>query len=99
MFMYVGTLRFDLLLGDVRSLKEKRSVIRPIVAELHRKFAVSVAETGEQDLYRRAEIGIAMVSGDLGHLKDVLDRCERWMVARPEVDLLSARQRVHGGDD
>jgi uncharacterized protein YlxP (DUF503 family) len=99
MFMYVGTLRFDLLLGDVRSLKEKRSVIRPILAELHRKFAVSVAETGEQDLYRRAEIGIAMVSGDLGHLKDVLDRCERWMVARPEVDLLSARQRVHGGDD
>ncbi|MFJ2956649.1 DUF503 domain-containing protein [Streptomyces sp. NBC_00669] len=97
--MYVGTLRFDLLLGDVRSLKEKRSVIRPIVAELHRKFAVSVAETGDQDLYRRAEIGIATVSGDLGHVKDVLDRCERWMVARPEVDLLSTRQRIHGGDD
>ncbi|MEW1865890.1 DUF503 domain-containing protein [Streptomyces sp. NPDC088194] len=97
--MYVGTLRFDLLLGDVRSLKEKRSVIRPIVAELHRKFAVSVAETGDQDLYRRAEIGIATVSGDLGHVKDVLDRCERWMVARPEVALLSTRQRIHGGDD
>jgi uncharacterized protein YlxP (DUF503 family) len=97
--MYAGTARFDLLLGDVRSLKEKRSVIRPIVAELHRTFAVSVAETGEQDLYRRAEIGLAVVSGDLGHVKDVLDRCERWMVARPEVDLLSARQRIHGDDD
>ncbi len=99
MFMYVGTLRFDLLLGDVRSLKEKRSVIRPIVAELHRKFAVSVAETGEQDLYRRSEIGVAVVSGDLGHVKDVLDRCERWMSARPEVDLLSVRQQIHGGED
>ena len=97
--MYVGTLCFDLLLGDVRSLKEKRSVIRPIVAELHRKFAVSVAETGEQDLHRRSEIGIAMVSGDLGHLKDVLGRCERWMAARPEVELLSARQRIHGDED
>src|SRR5690242_21226221 len=31
--MYAGTLCFDLLLGDVRSLKEKRSVVRPIVAE------------------------------------------------------------------
>jgi hypothetical protein len=99
MFMYVGTVCFDLLLGDVRSLKEKRSVVRPIVAELHRKFAVSVAETGEQELYRRAEISIAVVSGDLGHLKDVLDRCERWMVARPEVDLLSARHRIRGDDD
>jgi uncharacterized protein YlxP (DUF503 family) len=99
MFMYVGTLCFDLLLGDVRSLKEKRSVVRPIVAEIHRKFAVSVAETGDQDLYRRAEIGIAVVSGDLAHIKDVLDRCERWMIARPEVELLSVRQRIHGGDD
>ncbi|MDX6354337.1 MAG: uncharacterized protein QOF98_1240 [Streptomyces sp.] len=97
--MYVGALSFDLLLGDVRSLKEKRSLVRPIVAELHRKFAVSVAETGDQDLYRRAEIGIAVVSGDLGHIKDVLDRCERWMVARPEVEVLSVRQRIRGDDD
>ena len=97
--MYVGTLSFDLLLGDVRSLKEKRSVVRPIIAELHRAFAVSVAETGDQELYRRAEIGVAVVSGDLGHIKDVLQRCERWMVARPEVDLLSVRQRVHSDED
>jgi uncharacterized protein YlxP (DUF503 family) len=97
--MYVGTLCFDLLLGDVRSLKEKRSLVRPIVAELHRKFGISVAETGDQDLHRRAEIGLAVVSGDLGHIKDVLDRCERWMVARPEVELLSVRQRIHGADD
>jgi len=97
--MYVGAVSFDLLLGDVRSLKEKRSVVRPIVAELQRKFGVSVAETGGQDLYRRAEIGIAVVSGELGHIKDVLDRCERWMAARPEVDLLSARQRIHGDED
>jgi uncharacterized protein YlxP (DUF503 family) len=97
--MYVGALSFDLLMGDVRSLKEKRSVVRPIVAELHRKFGVSVAETGGQDLYRRTEIGIAVVSGDLGHVRDTLDRCERWMAARPEVELLSARQRIHGDDD
>ncbi|SEO02598.1 DUF503 domain-containing protein [Actinacidiphila rubida] len=97
--MYVGAQSFDLLLGDVRSLKEKRSVVRPIVAELQRRFGVSVAETGGQDLHRRAEIGIAVVSGDPGHIKDVLDRCERWMAARPEVELLSARQRIHGDDD
>jgi uncharacterized protein YlxP (DUF503 family) len=97
--MYVGTLTFDLLLGDVRSLKEKRSVIRPVVAELDRRYPVSVAEVGRQDFYRRAEIGLAMVSGDLGHLTETLDRCERWMAARPEVDLLSARRRIHGDDD
>ncbi|WP_016909823.1 MULTISPECIES: DUF503 domain-containing protein [Streptomyces] len=97
--MYVGTLSFDLLLGDVRSLKEKRSVVRPIVAELQRKYAVSVAETGEQDLYRRAHIGLAAVSGDAGQLSGLLDRCERLVAARPEVELLSVRRRFHGEDD
>jgi uncharacterized protein YlxP (DUF503 family) len=97
--MYVGTLSFDLLLGDVRSLKEKRSVVRPIVAELHRRYAVSVAEVGNQDLHRRVEIGLAAVSGDASHLTDVLDRCERWVAARPEVELLSVRRRFHGTHD
>jgi uncharacterized protein len=97
--MYVGTLSFDLLLGDVSSLKEKRSLVRPIVAELHRKYAVSVAEVGGQDLHRRAEIGLAAVSGDAGHLTDLLDRCERLVAARPEVELLSVRRRFHGGED
>ena len=97
--MYVGTLSFDLLLGDVRSLKQKRSVVRPIVAELHRKYAVSVAEVGDQDLLRRATIGLAVISGDARHATDVLDECERLVAARPEVELLSVRRRFHGEDD
>jgi uncharacterized protein YlxP (DUF503 family) len=97
--MYVGTLSFDVLLGDVRSLKEKRSVVRPIIAELQRKYAVSAAEVGDQDLYRRVRIGLAVVSGDTGHLTDVLDRCERFVAARPEVELLSVRRRLHGDHD
>lgn len=97
--MYTGTLSFDLLLGDVHSLKQKRSAVRPIVAELQRKYAVSAAEVGDQDLYRRARIGLAAVSGDAAHLTDVLDRCERLVAARPEVELLSVRRRFHGDDD
>ncbi|MFD3870676.1 DUF503 domain-containing protein [Streptomyces sp. NPDC058623] len=97
--MYVGTLSFDLLLGDVHSLKEKRSVVRPIVAELQRKFSVSAAEVGDQDLHRRARIGVALVSGDVGFVSDVLDRCERLVAARPEVELLSVRRRFHGDED
>ena len=97
--MYVGTLSFDLLLGDVRSLKEKRSVVRPIVAELQRKYAVSAAEVEHLDLYRRAGIGLAAVAGDTRHITDVLDQCERLVAGRPEVELLSVRRRLHGDDD
>ena len=88
--MYVGSLAFDVLLGDIHSLKEKRSVVRPIVAELHRRFSVTAAETDLQDLHRRAEIGIAVVSNTLGHTHDVLDECERWMSARRNRTALSS---------
>ncbi|MET8577521.1 DUF503 domain-containing protein [Streptomyces sp. NPDC005012] len=97
--MYVGTLSFDILLGDIRSLKEKRSIVRPIVADLQRKFAVSAAEVDHLDLHRRAGIGLAVVSGDASHVTDILDRCERMVAGRPEVELLSARRRFHGDDD
>ena len=41
--MFTGTLTADLLLGDVHSLKGRRAVVRPIVAELRRRFSVAAA--------------------------------------------------------
>jgi uncharacterized protein YlxP (DUF503 family) len=88
--MYVGSLALDVLLGDVHSLKEKRSVVRPIVAELQRRFSVAAAEAGHVDLHRRALIGVAVVAADASHCREVLDACERLVAGRPEVELLSA---------
>ena len=96
--MYVGTCEFDLLLGDVHSLKEKRSVVRPIVGELRRRFDVAAAEAGHLDLHRRALVGVAVVAPDAAHCGEVLDACERLVAGRPEVELLSARRRLFGSD-
>lgn len=97
--MWIGWLEFDILLGDVRSLKQKRSVVRPIVAELQRRFAVSAAETGWLDLHRRAGIGVAVVSADRAHAVDVLDGAERLVADRSEIELLSARRDLRRSDD
>lgn len=97
--MFVGALEFDLLLGDVRSLKQKRSVVRPLVAELRQRFEVSVAEAGHLDLHRRALLGVAVVAADGAHVRDVLDECERFVAGRPELELLSARRRLLGPED
>ena len=97
--MWVGSLELDLLLGDVHSLKEKRSVVRPLVAELRRRYEVSVAEVDHLDLHRRAGLGVVAVAGDQRHLVDVLDTVERTVAYRPEVELLSVRRRIRSGDD
>ncbi|HEY3977915.1 MAG TPA: DUF503 domain-containing protein [Streptosporangiaceae bacterium] len=93
--MYVGALTLDLLLGDIRSLKQKRSAVRPIVAEVRRRFpGASVAETGHLDLHRRTEIGVAVVSSTAGHATEVLEACERFVAGRPEIEVLSARRQL-----
>nr|WP_225443179.1 DUF503 domain-containing protein [Lolliginicoccus lacisalsi] len=96
--VYVGALELDVLLGDLHSLKGKRSVIKPILADL-KKLGVASSEVGDPDLLRRALIGIAAVSGDAGHVHAVLDTCERHVAGRPEIELLSARRRILGPED
>lgn len=97
--MWIGWIDFDILLGDVHSLKQKRSLVRPLVAELHRRFSVSAAETGAQELHRRAGVGVALVAADRAHVVEVLDAAERLVAARPEIELLSARRNVLRSDD
>ena len=96
--MFVGSLEIDLLLGDIHSLKQKRSVVRPIVASLAR-LRVSVAEVDDHDLHRRARIGVAAVAGDTRHVGDVLDACEALVSGRPEIEVLSVRRTVRGSND
>ena len=97
--MWTGTLALDLLLGDVRSLKEKRAVVRPVVAELRRRYTVSAAEAGHLDLHRRALVGVAVVAADRAHCVEVLDECERLVAMHPELEVLAAHQRLMSEED
>jgi uncharacterized protein len=98
--VYVGALTLDVLLGDVRSLKQKRSAVAAIIAEVRRRQpGVAVAETGRQDRYRRTEIGVAVVSSTAAHATEVLEACERLVAGRPEIELLSARHRLVSEED
>ncbi len=97
--MYTGTAVFDLLLpGDSRSLKAKRSYVRPIVAAL-RRLEVAAAEVGALDLNGRTEIGVAAVAAESAQVSRVLDACERLVAGRPEVEVLGVHRRMHGDDD
>ena len=97
--MWIGALEFDLLLGNVHSLKEKRSVVRPMVAEVRRMFGVSVAEVDHLDLHRRAGIGVAVVAADQRHVTEMLDTIERRVAYHPEVELLTARRSIRTTQD
>jgi uncharacterized protein YlxP (DUF503 family) len=83
----------------VHSLKEKRSVVRPIVAELRKRYDVAAAEAGHVDLHRRSLVGVAVVATNRGHCVEVMDACERLVASRPEVELLSSRRQFVSEED
>lgn len=76
--MIVGWVEISLDLGECRSLKEKRSVIRPIIERIRRR-GISCAEVGDHDIWNRSRIGITVVSASSGvveaELRGALDLC------------------------
>ena len=98
--MWIGWIEFDLLLGDVHSLKEKRSILRPLIADLSRRTEAAAAEVGAHDLHRRAVIGVTVVASGASHVRDVLDRADRLLAEdHPEITVLSARRGLHSSED
>jgi len=68
----VGILRIELRLPQSSSLKSKRQLLKPITAQLKNRFNVSVAEVGDNDLWQRTILGVALISNDGRHTDEVL---------------------------
>lgn len=76
-------------LPGVRSLKEKRAVVRSLTARLRGRLDLSAAEVGAQDQPQRALIGFAVVSGDLATARRLADEAQRFagreLLGRAEI--------------
>ena len=64
---------------EASSLKEKRTVIRSLVERLRSRMHVSAAEVGDQNYVSRAQVGFAVVSGDLAAARSVVEACQRFI--------------------
>ena len=77
--MIVGACTIQLYLPGAHSLKDKRSVIRPLLNQLRRRFEVAAAEVDHQDLWQSAEIAIVTVANEAGHVYVILERAIHWI--------------------
>ncbi len=75
--MIVAIQTWSLHLPGCHSLKEKRGLIRPLTSALRRSLNVSVAETGDQDLWQRAEIACAVVGSARPVVEEILRAADR----------------------
>jgi uncharacterized protein YlxP (DUF503 family) len=90
----VGTYRFELHFPESNSLKSKRHVLRSLKDKLRARFNLSVAEVGGQDLWQRASLGVAVVSTDAGHVREVLARVLETVMAEPRIVILDRQLEI-----
>jgi uncharacterized protein YlxP (DUF503 family) len=66
--------RLRLHLPFSHSLKDKRQIVRSLQARIRENFGVSIAETGDLDLWQSAELTIALAASDARHARATLDK-------------------------
>jgi uncharacterized protein YlxP (DUF503 family) len=90
----VGYGVLDLHLPHARDLKAKRRVVRGLIDRLHARWRISVAETGAQELWQRAEVSVAVVGRDAGEVERILAAVEAAAEDLPEALVLDWRPGI-----
>jgi hypothetical protein len=83
--MTVGIARLTLFLPEAHSLKEKRMVLRRVKDRARQKFNLAIAEVGENDLWQRALLGVAVLGSGRRFVESALDEVVRFVRAEVEV--------------
>lgn len=78
----------------VHSLKEKRMVVKSLVAKLRNHFNVSAAETREQDVHQTIVIGIAALAGDTAQADSILDHAIRFLEENTEAEITNVSREI-----
>ena len=78
---YVGVLLLELDLSWVKSLKEKRSIVVPVVEKLRSRFPVSVARLARAQNRNWERLGVVLISSDRNWLEKVLESARRFAIS------------------
>ncbi len=88
--MIIGSCVISLYLPMAHSLKEKRQIVKSLLARIRNEFNVSAAEVDAQDSWQRAVLGVACVSTSQQYAHGQLEAVVRFIEEqRPDVPLVS----------
>lgn len=97
--VYVGVYTAELSMPWVRSLKEKRSLVRPITEKLKTRFPVSVARLDGLNEHTWERIGAVAISADPAWLEDVLNKVHSFVSAHGDFRIVTWDISIDVWDD
>ena len=64
--------KLELYLPTVRSLKEKRSIIKSLQKKLQNKFNIAIAEIDKNDIWKNTVLGVVSISNNSSNLESMI---------------------------
>lgn len=92
--MFVGVLKVELYLSEPQSLKDKRRIIKSLIAKLRNKFNTAVAETGKLDSWNYSELGLVCVSNEAGHADGMMNTAVNFIENLGTVEITDIKTEV-----
>ena len=92
--MKVAVMSFRLFAPWVHSLKEKRMVVKSLVARLQNRFHVSAAEIEEQDTHQIIVIGVAAVVPHNAMADSLMDEISQFIEESTEAEVLDEVREI-----
>ena len=72
-----------------QSLKDKRAARRGLIDKTRNKYNASVAEVDTQETHQVLTLGVAVVSGEHSHAREMLDDIIKFMERNTDAELTS----------
>lgn len=96
--MNTGVCKIRLHMPYNQSLKEKRRIVKSVIARLRNQFNVSVSEVDDQDLWQLATLGISCVSNNSQHIDETLTKVIKFISQNyPESEIIEQKvEIIHG---
>ena len=79
MAMVIGICTLELNIPTAASLKDKRQIVKSVIARLRNEFNVSVAEVDRLDSWQSAVVAVVTVSGDRDYAHALMTRVTLWV--------------------
>jgi len=92
--MFVGIVRIELHIPAATSLKEKRSVVRSLKDRIRQRVHAAVAEVDHQDLWQRATLGVAVVSGESRQVGEMLQSVRDLVHGAPGAEVIDWQEQI-----
>ena len=92
--MQIAAMTFRLHAPWVHSLKEKRMIVKSLIAQLQNKFHVSAAEIDKQDTHQIIVIGVAVIVPNNSLADSLMDEISQFVETATDAQVLEEAREI-----